>query len=90
MICVSDLSAFGALTECQRRGVDVPGRVSIAGFGDYEVGSVCVPSLTTIDPFPREIGTQAAELILKLMQEEETGSRQMKIVPRLLIRDSSC
>ncbi len=90
VICVSDLSAFGALTECQRRGVDVPGRVSIAGFGDYEVGSVCVPSLTTIDPFPREIGTQAAELILKLMQEEETGSRQMKIVPRLLIRDSSC
>ncbi|MFN4129432.1 MAG: LacI family DNA-binding transcriptional regulator, partial [Paracoccaceae bacterium] len=24
VICVSDLSAFGALTECQRRGVDVP------------------------------------------------------------------
>jgi LacI family gluconate utilization system Gnt-I transcriptional repressor len=34
VICVSDLSAFGALTECQRRGVDVPGDISIAGFGD--------------------------------------------------------
>jgi LacI family transcriptional regulator, gluconate utilization system Gnt-I transcriptional repressor len=27
VICVSDLSAFGALTECQRRGVAVPGRI---------------------------------------------------------------
>ena len=34
VICVSDLSAFGALTECQRRGVAVPGRISLAGFGD--------------------------------------------------------
>ncbi len=56
VICVSDLSAFGALTECQRRGVDVPGRIRIAGFGDYEIAEVAVPSLTTINPFPREIG----------------------------------
>jgi LacI family gluconate utilization system Gnt-I transcriptional repressor len=31
--CVSDLAAFGALAECQRRGVDVPGRVAIAAIG---------------------------------------------------------
>ena len=90
VICVSDLSAFGALTECQRRGVDVPGRLSIAGFGNYEVGAVCVPSLTTINPFPKEIGSSTAELMLKLMQGEKTFSRQVKIAPELLIRDSSC
>ena len=38
-ICVSDLSAFGALMECKRRGLDVPGDIAIAGFGDYEVGA---------------------------------------------------
>lgn len=89
VICVSDLSAFGALTECQRRGVDVPGRLSIAGFGDYEVGEFSVPSLTTINPFPREIGTRAAELMLKLMQDEETVSKQVRIAPQILIRGSS-
>ena len=32
-ICGADLSAFGALHECPRRGVAVPGRGLIAGFG---------------------------------------------------------
>ena len=70
VICVSDLSAFGALTECQRRGVDVPGRISIGGFGDYEIGAISVPTLTTINPFPREIGAQTAALILKVLDGE--------------------
>ena len=41
VICVSDLSAFGALTECQRRGVRVPEDIALAGFGAYEIAGVC-------------------------------------------------
>lgn len=33
VICVSGPSAFGALTDCERRGSAVPGRMWIAGFG---------------------------------------------------------
>lgn len=89
VICVSDLSAFGALTECQRRGVDVPGRLSIAGFGAYEVGAICVPSLTTIDPFPREIGARTADLMLSLLHGDEMAGARLKIVPRIMLRESS-
>jgi LacI family gluconate utilization system Gnt-I transcriptional repressor len=89
VICVSDLSAFGALTECQRRGVAVPGQVSIAGFGDYEIGAICVPTLTTINPFPRLIGSQAAALILDLLDGKQVSPALLPIVPELLIRDSS-
>ncbi len=67
VICVSDLSAFGALTECQRRGVAVPGDIRIAGFGAYEIAGVSHPTITTIDPQPRLIGTTAARLILSLL-----------------------
>ena len=48
VICVSDLSAFGALMECQRRGWAVPGRIAIAGFGDFELSRCCHPRLTTV------------------------------------------
>ena len=48
IVCVSDLSAFGVLAECQRRDIDVPGRIAIAGFGDFEVARCCHPRLTTI------------------------------------------
>ncbi len=67
VICVSDLSAFGALTECQRRGVRVPQDIAIAGFGAYEIAGISHPTITTINPHPRLIGTQTAELILQVL-----------------------
>lgn len=89
VICVSDLSAFGALTECQRRGVDVPGRMSVAGFGDYEIAGISVPTLTTINPFPQEIGTRSAALILDLLDGRRQDRAVIAIAPELLIRQSS-
>ena len=89
VICVSDLSAFGALTECQRRGIAVPERMSVAGFGDYEIAGICVPSLTTINPFPREIGARAAELILDVLDGRQPDRATIAIRPELLARQSS-
>lgn len=89
VICVSDLSAFGALTECQRRGIAVPGQIGIAGFGDYEIAAVAVPSISTVNPFPREIGLRAAELILQVLENPGTDPARIAIQPELLIRQSS-
>lgn len=89
VICVSDLSAFGALTECQRRGVPVPDRLSIAGFGDYEIAAVSVPSLTTIDPHPRDIGARAVALIGDLLEGKATGPARIVISPDLVLRQST-
>ena len=89
VICVSDLSAFGALSECQRRGVSVPGQIWVAGFGDYEIGAVSVPSLSTLNPFPRDIGARAAQVILDALDGRLTGPVCSRITPELLIRQSS-
>lgn len=89
VICVSDLSAFGALTECQRRGVDVPGSLWIAGFGDYEIAGISVPALTTINPFPRDIGARTAALILDVLDGRQEGPARIEISPELLIRQST-
>jgi LacI family gluconate utilization system Gnt-I transcriptional repressor len=67
LFAVSDLCAFGALMECQRREIPVPGRLSIMGFGDFEVGRVCVPSLTTIGVDAQAIGREAGRLILAMV-----------------------
>jgi LacI family transcriptional regulator, gluconate utilization system Gnt-I transcriptional repressor len=77
VICVSDLSAFGALTECQRRGVAVPAQIAIAGFGAYEIAAIAHPTITTIDPQPRLIGTRAAELILHLLGGGATDAQRI-------------
>lgn len=89
VICVSDLSAFGALTECQRRGIAVPDAIWIAGFGDYEIAEVSVPALTTINPFPREIGAKTAALILDVLDGRQSQPATIMIRPELMIRRSS-
>lgn len=89
VICVSDLSAFGALTECQRRGIRVPDQISIAGFGNYEIADVSVPPLTTINPFPHEIGARAAALITAVLANPEAAREAICITPELLIRGST-
>lgn len=87
VICVSDLSAFGALAECQRRNVSVPHQIAIGGFGNYEIGDICVPTLTTIDAHAREIGQRAGELILTVLGGGAAGN--VAIEPRLILRESS-
>lgn len=89
VICVSDLSAFGALTTCQRRGMAVPQHIAIAGFGDYDIAAVAVPSLTTINPFPRRIGAEAAALILRVLDGAQTNTAWVEIPPALVPRESS-
>lgn len=90
VICVSDLVGFGALTECQRMGIAVPKQIAIAGFGNYEVAEICVPPLTTVNPFPDQIGRKTAAVVASLLGLEETdiilGS---EITTELLIRAST-
>lgn len=89
VICVSDLSAFGALSECQRRGIAVPERLWVAGFGDYEIAAICVPPLATINPFPLEIGAQAAQIILEALDGKADEPRTVPIRTELLLRRSA-
>lgn len=69
-ICVSDLSAFGALTECQRRKWPVPKRIAIAGFGDFEISSCSHPSITTVGVNCYDIGKSSGQLLLRAIEGE--------------------
>lgn len=90
ILCVSDPVAFGALTECQRLGVSVPQNMAIAGFGDYEIAEICIPSLTTINPFPDEIGRSAAAVVAASLGAVGTSAPQcVRIAPELRLRGSS-
>jgi LacI family gluconate utilization system Gnt-I transcriptional repressor len=72
-VCVSDLSAFGAIMECQRRGWAVPGRIAIAGFGDFEVAGCCNPRITTVAVDCKGIGRAAGDLLLNAIEAHRRG-----------------
>ena len=65
--CNDDL-AQGALLAALRLGVAVPGRVAVSGFNDLPGSDQMVPPLTTVATPRREIGVQAAQMLMKLMR----------------------
>lgn len=90
VLCVSDLFAFGALTECQRRGMKVPDDIAIAGFGDYEISACCHPRLTTVNVDCYGIGRQAAQRLLAVLQGEEDDAGEITLTDcRVVLREST-
>ena len=65
--CSNDHLALGGLFECQRRGIAIPDRLALVGFGDMDFSSCCNPALTTVRPSGDIIGTETARLILEQM-----------------------
>jgi LacI family gluconate utilization system Gnt-I transcriptional repressor len=93
VMCVSDLSAFGALMECRRRGISVPDQIAIAGFGDFEVSRYCYPSITTIGLDCYQIGKSAGELLLSTLNMRRRGepiSHETRLVDyRVISRETT-
>ena len=68
VFAVSDLAAVGALMECRRRAVEVPRRLSVLGFGNFEIGQQMVPPLSTIGVDFGELGRRAGAMIIDLLR----------------------
>ncbi|MFE0754590.1 LacI family DNA-binding transcriptional regulator [Inquilinus sp. NPDC058860] len=85
----TDVMAVGGLLECQRRGIDVPGRIAIVGLGDLEIGRQLRPALTTIRIPAYEMGRRAGELILARLGKGTAEGRIIDLGFSLVRRQSS-
>jgi LacI family gluconate utilization system Gnt-I transcriptional repressor len=85
----SDVLASGALLESVRRGIDVPGKLAITGFGDFELARHLNPSLTTVAVPAAEIGLQAGRLLLEGMQGKPSLDKRVDVGFELMIRGSA-
>ena len=65
--CNDDL-AVGALFECHRRGMRVPGDMAIIGFNDLEICASCHPTLSSVATPRYEMARQAAEIVTRIIR----------------------
>jgi len=71
VICGNDILAVGAIKRLKSLGLNVPEDISITGFDDIEVASVVEPELTTVHVPHRAMGTAAAEVLLKMIKQDD-------------------
>ncbi|MEN6571942.1 MAG: LacI family DNA-binding transcriptional regulator [Anaerolineaceae bacterium] len=93
IVCFNDMIAAGVLRGLQDAGISVPGQMSVTGFDNIVFSEFTSPPLTTLDQPKRFIGSEAAHLVLKLLdvkfQEETNQEPIVQILKgKLLIRQS--
>jgi LacI family gluconate utilization system Gnt-I transcriptional repressor len=86
-MCNDDL-AQGALFEALRRGLAVPQQIAVVGFNDLEGSAHCVPRLTTVRTPRALIGSEAAQMLLKLIRGEPVADLQVDVGFELVVRES--
>ncbi len=89
IFCAGDVWAIGALFECRRRGIAVPGDLAVVGFDGQAIAAQTVPPLTTVQVHRYEMGLQAAELLLARLAGEAVGGRRLDLGYELVIRESA-
>ena len=87
LICGTDLQAIGAIDECRRQNIAVPGDLSITGFDDIEHAAIVVPPLTTVHVPTEMIGVLAARRVVALLEGGETPMA-LPLETRVVVRES--
>lgn len=92
LFCSSDLVAFGALVEARLRGVAVPERLAVCGFGDFELSAASEPPFTTVTVEGAQVGRHAADCLLARLTGAAPGrdaARRVQMPFRIIERASS-
>jgi LacI family transcriptional regulator len=88
VLCFNDVSAMGTIRALHEAGLRVPEDVSVLGFDDIQSAAFQVPSLTTIRQPLQEMGSTAAQLLLKKLSGE-TIPESLQVEPELIVREST-
>jgi len=68
--------------------INVPGDVSVIGFGDIRISKVIRPKLTTIDRLYDKRARMVAKIIISLIEGKNSYQNDIVLKPELVIRDS--
>jgi LacI family transcriptional regulator len=90
IVCYNDLLALMLLQELAKRGLSVPGDVSVAGIDNTACGLYSTPTLTTVDMQSENYGELAMQLLLRRIREGVSSQiGRVLLEPRLVLRNST-
>ncbi len=88
IFAANDLSAIGAIDELERRGFDVPGRVSVIGYDNTALAALNHIGLSTIDQPRLSMGTAAAAMLFAALTEQ-LRLHNVSMAPQLVVRTTT-
>ena len=87
ILCGNDLLASGVIGECLKRGVKVPGELSVIGFDDIPLAARLDPPLTTVRQDRTELGRSGFYTLHSLINRIPISRTMLR--PQLIVRKST-
>ncbi|HOF19059.1 MAG TPA: LacI family DNA-binding transcriptional regulator [Phycisphaerae bacterium] len=89
ILCCNDWMALGALHELQRRGLSVPGDVSLVGHDNLRFCEETEPTLTSIHRDEHGIVAKAVDLLLEQVNKGDHTPREVLVEGEMVWREST-
>jgi len=80
VVCFNDIMAIGAMHAVHQAGLRVPDDCSITGFDNIPLSQYVNPALTTFHQPRYELGTEAAEMMLRLLNRRHKNLNAAEII----------
>jgi LacI family transcriptional regulator len=89
IVAANDLMAIGVMKACEETGLKIPDDIAVAGIDNLDIASRVHPKLTSVAMMQEEIGRNAAQILMNRLMDEHVDNRSVRLLPRLVVRDSS-
>lgn len=92
VVCFNDIMAIGAMHAARQAGLNVPTDCSITGFDNISLSQYVNPALTTFHQPRYELGTEAAEMMLRLLSRKNKNLNAAEMISlrgELVVRAST-
>ena len=89
VFCFNDPVAAGAVKAILEAGLKIPADIAVVGVGNVHYSDLLRVPLSTVDQSSAQVGRNAAELLLQLIEKRARGTRTILIPPQLIVRDST-
>lgn len=86
---VSDIEAYGIVLASKELGLRIGTDIGIIGFGDSDLALLSDPPLTSLAYHPKQVGQEAAKLLLKRLDNSSEPIEHIRIPPELVKRNSA-
>lgn len=89
ILASSDMSAIGVMQVALDAGLHIPADLSVVGLDDIMLAAVRSINLTTIQLQKRDMGAEAAELLVSRIKQPMRPARQIVLPTNLIVRGTT-
>ena len=87
-VCNCDETAFRVISALRTKGIRVPEDISVVGYDNYTVSSICIPTITTVEVDLDKMAEVSVDIMAKKLVDPAYHEGRRIISGKLIVKNS--